>query len=40
MLEYQINAVSNQNGIALARAKKEIAIPFDAAAESGGLLPN
>jgi len=40
MLEYKINAVSKPGGIALSRAKNEIAIPFDAAAESGALLPN
>ncbi len=40
MLEYKINAFSKQGGVALSRAKDEIAIPFDAAAESGALLPN
>jgi uncharacterized OsmC-like protein len=40
MLEYQINAIAKAGGMALSRAEKEIAIPFDAAAESGTLLPN
>ena len=40
MLEYQINAISKTGGMALSHAKKEISIPFDAAAESGTLLPN
>ncbi len=39
MLEYQIKAESKAGGIALANTKK-IAIPFDAAAESGDELPN
>ncbi len=39
MLKYQIEAKSEAGGIALANTKR-IAIPFDAAAESGNQLPN
>jgi len=40
MLIYHIHAVSKTGGAALSRARNEIAIPFDASAESGDLLPN
>ncbi len=41
MLEYQINAFSKPGGVGLSRAgSKEIAIPFDTAAQSGDRLPN
>jgi len=40
MIIYHIHAVSKTGGAALSRARNEIAIPFDASAESGDLLPN
>ena len=41
MFEYQVNAFSKPGGVGLSRAdSKEIAIPFDTAAQSGERLPN
>ena len=40
MLSYQIQGYSKEGGLTFSKAGEKIAVPFDASADSGNLLPN